>query len=312
MFIILYLYLFLIPVFTKSFSTNIYNFGNKIVNNKNLFMNNNNHNNINNANINNDKKYFLQLLDYNLELTKKLDLTPVKIEEPYEKLNTTDNSGVLYNYCYSNDKFRKVRFTYFDGDSQYQYFSIVIHPIYNYDIPIFNFEVILYNDEKIVYTLNMVKMAKSNIYNEKYVKPFMRIKNKYPELKENIAVRMSGYTIMGNYISEAILLGKFVHKSKDTGELLKLTDEVYMKENIYEKIIMPSFTKYLTTYLDFFDCPIFIHITEEVENIKNRHRIFDMKKAFVESKYDIRKCFDEKTYRNMLYNFFYKLETDSL
>jgi hypothetical protein len=175
-----------------------------------------------------------------------------------------------------------------------------MHPNYHYDIPIFNFEVILYNNEKTVYTLNMVKMDKSKIYDEKYVKPFMRIKSKYPELHENAAVKLSGYTIFGNYISEAILLGKFIHKKQD----LDSTCE------IYNNTVVPSFTEYIATYLEFFEKPIKIHSLDEIENIKNRHKLFDMKKAFVESRYDIRKCFQEDWYRSMLYDFFYELEKE--
>lgn len=296
--IIVYLYLYLLtPIFINSFNTfgNINNLIDKGIRiKKNIDMNND------------DNKYFLQLLNYNLDLTNKLELTPVKIESTFEKINTTKNNGYLYNYCYTSEKIRKMRFTYFDCKSKYQYFGLVIHPSYNYDIPIFNFEVILYNNEKIVCTLNMVKMDNSKKYNKKYVHPFMKIKSKYPELKENMAVKLSGYNIFGNYISEAILLGKFVHKNANKD----VNDEIYMKEKIYNDIIIQSFIDYMTCYIDFFDNPNLINKLDELENIKDRHKLFDMKKAFVETKYDIRKCFDETLYKSMLYNFFYKLENE--
>ncbi len=253
-----------------------------------------------NMNMNND--YFLKLLDYNLELTKNLELKTIQIDERFEKGNTKNDSGMIYNYCFTNKHFRKVRFTYFDGNSKFQYFGLVFHPIYNYDAPIFNFEIILCNNEKTVYTLNMVKMDNSKIYNEKYVKPFMKIKNKYPELKENLAVRLSGYNVFGNFISEAILLGKFMHNNNN--KKINSTDE------IYNNIVIPSFKEYLSTYLDFFDKPIYINLKEEVENIKNRQKLFDLKKAFVESRYDIRKCFDDEWYNAMLYDFFYEIEKE--
>lgn len=37
-----------------------------------------------------------------------------------------------------------------------------------------------------------------------------------------------------------------------------------------------------------------------------------MKKAFVESQYDMRKYFDDKWYNSMLYDFFYDLHLDDL
>jgi hypothetical protein len=247
-----------------------------------------------------NKNPFLKLLDYNLELTKKLEMTPVNMDEKFIEKKAIDDSCTLYNYCFENKDFRKARFTYFDGDSKYQYFGMVLHPRYNYEIPIFNFEIILYNNDKLVYTLNMVKMENCKLYNEKYVKPFMKIKEKYPDLKENLAVKLSGYNVMGNYISEAILIGRFFLKNKDE----KTIDE------IYNNIVISSYTDYILTYLDFFDKPVHVNSINELENIKNRHKLFDMKKAFVESSYDIRKCFEDEWYRDMLYNFFYKLEIE--
>lgn len=247
-----------------------------------------------------DKNEFIKILDYNLDLTKKLELKTMRIDERFEKGNLINDSGMIYNYCYNSKDFRKVRFTYLDGNSKFQYFGLVLHPIYEYDVPIFNFEVILYNNEKTVYTLNMIKMENTNSYNEKYVKPFISTKKKYPELKENLAVKLSGYNVFGNYISESILLGKFTHKTKDTN-----------KTNLYDNIIIPSFKEYITIYLDLIKDAKLVTSKEELENIKNRHKLFDMKKAFVESRYDIRKCFDDEWYRAMLYDFFYELEPDT-
>lgn len=287
MFLPTYIFLFILPAFISSFNNGHIN--RFKTSNVKIFMNDN------------PKNYFSQILDYNLEVTKKLGLNTVDIDERFIKDYTKDGSGTIQNYCFSNNYFRKVRFTYLDDNPKYQYFGLVMHPNYNYDIPIFNFEVILYNNEKTVYTLNMVKMDKSKIYNEKYVKPFMKIKNKYPELHENAAVKLSGYTIFGNHISEAILLGKFIHNKPDVNSV----------PEIYNSIVIPSFTEYISTYLDFFEKPIKIHLLDEIENIKNRHKLFDMKKAFVESRYDIRKCFQEDWYRSMLYDFFYELEKEN-
>ena len=243
---------------------------------------------------------FVKLLIYNVELTNKLGLKQMHINEIFEKRNLTNGDGTIYNYCYNNTNFRKVRFTYLDGNSNIQYFGLVLHPIYNYDIPIFNFEVILYNNKKTVYTLNMIKMKKSDEYNEKYVKPFMICKKKYPQLKENIAVKVSGYNVLGNYISESILLGKFIHDNKDMNSI----------DDIYDNIVIPSFREYIDIYLNLIKSANNINVSEEIENIKNRHKLFDMKKAFVESRYDIRKYFDDEWYRSMLYDFFYELKSD--
>jgi hypothetical protein len=288
MFLLIYLLISVLPFITTSFYSNGNNIHSKTnVQKIKLLMTNDN--------------VFLKLLDYNLNLTKKLELKSMRIDERFEKGNMTNDAGMIYNYCYSNKDFRKVRFTYLDGKSKIQYFGLVLHPIYDYDIPIFNFEVILYNNDKTVYTLNMIKMDNSNDYNEKYVKPFITTKKKYPQLKENLAVKLSGYNVFGNYISESILLGKFIHKHKDIDSI----------NEIYNDIIIPSFTEYMEIYLDLIKSTNRVITSKELENIKSRHKLFDMKKAFVESRYDIRNCFDDEWYRAMLYDFFYELEPDT-
>ena len=307
MFLLLYLFASALPFLTKSF----YGDTNKLINSNNAINDicNGICNGNGNCNANAQKMKlsmldynpFVKLLDYNLDLTKYLNLQPMHIDKQFERGNLINDSGVIYNYCYSNKDFRKVRFTYLDGKTKFQYFGLVLHPIYNYDMPIFNFEVILYNNDKTVYTLNMIKMDNSKKYNEKYVKPFMNCKKTYPDLQENMAVKLSGYKIFGNYISEAILLGKFTHKQKD----INATNE------IYDNIIIPSFTEYISIYLDLIKDALYINSVEEIESIKNRHKLFDMKKAFVESRYDIRKCFNDDWYRSMVYDFFYELELES-
>jgi len=246
-----------------------------------------------------DNAPFLNLLNYNLGITKKLNFTPVSIDEKFMTETTDNGFGILRNYCFSSKEFRKVRFTYLDMKSKIQYFGMVLHPAYNHDIPILNFELISYNNEKIVYIMNMVKMDNTKSYNDRYVVPFVDTKKKYPELKENIAIRMSNYSIFGNYISEAILLGNFVQKNEDNDKL----------ESIYNNVIFPSFEDFIGIYFGLFENATVIE-NDEIINIKNRHKLFDMKKAFVESRYDIRKYFDDKWYMSMVYDFFYDLKMD--
>ena len=244
-----------------------------------------------------DNAPFLNLLNYNLGITKKLNFTPLSIDEKFMTEKIHNGFGILRNYCFSSKEFRKVRFTYLDVKSKIQYFGMVLHPDYHYDLPILNFELISYNNEKIVYIMNMVKMDNTKSYNDRYVVPFMNAKTKYPDLKENIAIRMSNYSIFGNYISEAILLGNFVQKNEDSEKL----------ESVYNNVIFPSFEDFIGIYFGLFENASLLH-NDDLINIKNRHKLFDMKKAFVESRYDIRKYFDDKWYMSMVYDFFYDLK----
>lgn len=246
-----------------------------------------------------DNTPFLNLLNYNLEITKNLNFTPVSIDEKFMTEKTDNGFGILRNYCFQSKEFRKVRFTYLDMKSKIQYFGLVLHPECDYDAPILNFELISYNNEKIVYIMNMVKMDNTKSYNDRYVVPFIETKQKYPVLKENLAIKMSNYSIFGNYISEAILLGNFVQKNKDKEKL----------ENIYNQIVFPSFEDYLQIYFGLFENTTILN-SNDIINVKNRHKLFDMKKAFVESRYDIRNYFDDKWYVSMLYDFFYDLKLD--
>ena len=130
---------------------------------------------------------------------------------------------------------------------------------------------------------NCLKMDITKSYNDRYVIPFIDTKKKYPELKENIAIRMSNYSIFGNYISEAILLGNLVQKNEDNDKL----------ESVYNNVIFPSFEDFIGIYFGLFENVSLLH-NDDIINIKNRHKLFDMKKAFM----------------SMLYDFFYDLTLD--
>ena len=143
--------------------------------------------------------------------------------------------------------------------------------------------------------MNMVKMDNTMEYNKRYVQPFMNAKKSYPELKENIAVRLSNYSVFGNHISEAILLGKFSQR---------------VKPGIYENVVFPSFAEYLSIYLELIQNANIVEEDARIHEIMQRHKLFDMKKAFVESQYEIRKYFDDKWYNSIVYNMFYETNVD--
>lgn len=240
-----------------------------------------------------DKQICTKLLYHTLAIAQERNFASIDTDEENTFKNTAENDGIWKNYFFHSKDFRKVRFTHVDIESKLQYFSILLHPHYDYDAPIFNFELIAYKNKNVVYTMNMVKMNNTLEYNEKYVHPFMSTKKKYPELKENIAVRLSNYSVFGNHISEAILLGKFAKK-----------------QDVYENIVYPSFKEYLSIYLGLIDNATYIDNNVIIHEIMQRHKLFDMKKAFVESQYEIRNFFDNKWYKSIVYNVFYDTEVD--
>lgn len=242
-----------------------------------------------------DKNICTKLLYHNLAIAQENNFTSIDVDENYNFKHTCENDGVWKNYFFQSKDFRKIRFTHVDIESKVQYFSVLLHPQYHYDVPIFNFELIAYYNKNAVYTMNMVKMNNTMEYNKRYVMPFMNSKKNYPELKENIAVRLSNYSIFGNHISEAIMLGKFSEKHKS---------------NMYENVVFPSFMEYLSIYLELMKNSSYLTDDALVHEIMQRHKLFDMKKAFVESQYEIRKYFDDKWYNSIVYNMFYETNID--
>jgi hypothetical protein len=242
-----------------------------------------------------DKNICTKLLYHNLAIAQEHNFTSIDVDEPYMFKDTLEKDGIWKNYFFQSKDFRKIRFTHVDIESKVQYFSILLHPHFDYDVPIFNFELIAYYNKNAVYTMNMVKMDNTIEYNKRYVKPFMNVKKMYPELKENIAVRLSNYSVFGNHISEAILLGKFSQR---------------VKPGIYENVVFPSFVEYLSIYLELIQNANIVEEDARIHEIMQRHKLFDMKKAFVESQYEIRKYFDDKWYNSIVYNMFYETNVD--
>lgn len=242
-----------------------------------------------------DKNICTKLLYHNLVIAEECKCTSIDVDEDYNFKDTLEKNGVWKNYFFQSKDFRKIRFTHVDIESKVQYFSMLLQPHYHYNVPIFNFELIAYYNKNAVYTMNMVKMNNTVEYNKRYVMPFLDAKKNYPELKENMAVRLSNYSVFGNHISEAIMLGKFSEKHKSA---------------MYENVVFPSFVEYLSIYLELMKTSSYLTDDVRIHEIMQRHNLFDMKKAFIESQYGIRKYFDEKWYNSMVYNMFYETNID--
>ena len=61
---------------------------------------------------------YMPMLRHHLEMMKELDMTEVSIEEEFVYQNSKTRPARIASMCFQNDKFRKVRFTYFDaGDA---------------------------------------------------------------------------------------------------------------------------------------------------------------------------------------------------
>jgi hypothetical protein len=63
---------------------------------------------------------YMPVLDHHLEVMQQLGMEPVDLEEMFTARQSTIKEARIGSMCYQNEKFRKVRMTYFDGGDNVQ------------------------------------------------------------------------------------------------------------------------------------------------------------------------------------------------
>jgi hypothetical protein len=200
-----------------------------------------------------------------LNETKSEEL-PVKIE--FQNKISKIKNGIIQNYYFKNNYFRKIRLTYFKSDDK-EMLSCVWYPSYDYDCPILTIDLFNYDDKKTFFFLNLIEIYKSNIYEKKYIEPLFEIKKNYKKLHDDI-------DFSDKYISKSSLCGKL--------------------NNMEIRSFLPRvLEKYFKKYLTYF-------IKKPVDRyyIENKHREYNNFRENIDSYFLTKEYFDKDWYNRLI------------
>ena len=136
----------------------------------------------------NDNYLFDETSKFHLNIlnNSKFEEMPVKLDFQ-NKISKTKN-GIIQNYYFKNNNFRKVRLSYFKSDDT-QMFNSVWYPSYDYDSPILTIDLINFNKNESIIFVNLIEIYKNNIYEKKYINPLLEIKKNYTKLNSYTSKR---------------------------------------------------------------------------------------------------------------------------
>jgi hypothetical protein len=212
----------------------------------------------------------------NIKYIEKYNLTELPANN-YFDLKYGDSNSILQTHNFYNNHFRKVRLTYFKSDDK-ELFSSIWYPSYNYDCPILNMDLVKFSHNISLCFINLIEIYNSKEYYNNYIKPFMEIKNDYPELSESTSKQLLPFK---NFLSKAMLYGHIYNNS----------------------LIDTSVSNALDRYLDeygkmFIRRPVIRYHIEEV------HQDYNKLKHGIDKNFIMKDYFDKKWYEQLIDNYY--------
>jgi 15,16-dihydrobiliverdin:ferredoxin oxidoreductase len=227
----------------------------------------------------NDNYLFDKISKLHLKILNESNFEEMYVKLDFRNKESKINNGVIQNYYFKNNYFRKVRLSYFKSDNV-QTFSSIWYPSYDYDIPILTLDLVNLGNDKSILFLNLIEMYNNDVYHIKYIHPLLEIKKNYT--KFNINYKNLSIFLMNN--------SKYLSKSLLYGNLNKIETD-----NLLSEILEKYYTKYLNYFLK---KPI------DRYYIENKHIEYNNVRKKYESNFLIKKYFDNDWYDRLMTEYY--------
>jgi len=189
------------------------------------------------------------------ELFKHFNLEKRAIP-PGLEFNQSDrgkNQATIQSWCYQSPQLRKIRYTYIDAGESAQIFNSVIYPAHNYDIPLLGIDFLTFGKVKNLVVLDFLPLFNDRAYQDKYVEPMAKIRDRYRDLAQNIPMK---FYDANRYFSKYILFAK--------------TD----KETIVKRLF-PAYKEYIQLYWQILEDAEALTEPQEIDRIVAAQKDYD-------------------------------------
>lgn len=197
---------------------------------------------------------YMPMLRMQLELMKSMGFQEEQIDEQFVYRTSAVKPARIGNIAFKNDKFRKVRMTYFDAGDNVQVFNSLWYPSFEYDIPLLGMDLISLGKGRILSVIDFQPLHPTAEYSGKYISHLTPTRNKYPDLQGTLSGKIYDDT---SFFSKNMLFGRFTDESKLT------------------PVVLPAFTDYLREYVALMDRAVPDHRPESMAVVKQRQTAYD-------------------------------------
>jgi len=201
---------------------------------------------------------YMPMLVEQLMHVQELKMEEVPLSDHIALKQSKIKPARIQNLCFQNDKFRKIRMTYFDAGDNVQVFNTLWYPHYHYDLPLLGVDLISLGKNRVLTVVDFQPLHPTKEYFDRYISHLSTIRKNYPDLQGTLSGKIYNDT---SFFSANMLFGRFSDESK------------------LQSVVQPAFTEYLKEYLQLMDKAEPNYSPETMELVKQRHTAYDIYSA---------------------------------
>ena len=227
---------------------------------------------------------YMPMLAKQLEVMAQLGMVEEPLPESFAYRTSTVKPARIGNVCFHNDRFRKVRLTYFDAGDSVQVFNALWYPKFEYDMPMLGIDLISLGKGRVLTVVDFQPLHPTADYHAKHIAPLTAIRNKYPDLQGTLSGKIYDDTSFFRYVcvlhgfrcfcglnpllttppvprpllsSKNMLFGRFTDESK------------------LESVVRPAFCEYLDAYVAAMAVAVPDARPDSMEAVRQRQAAYD-------------------------------------
>jgi len=181
-----------------------------------------------------------------------------EVSEQFVYSTSSIKPARIGNMVFSNDKFRKVRLTYFDAGDAVQVFNSLWYPSYQYDVPLFGVDLISLNKNRVLSVVDYQPLYPTKEYSAKYIDHMKPVRDKYVDLQGQLSGKIYDDT---SFFSSQMLFGRFGDEEK------------------LEPVVLPAYTEYLHAYMELMNNATPDSSNDSMKRVEQRQQAYDQYSA---------------------------------
>eukprot|EP00607_Mallomonas_marina_P000162 CAMPEP_0182428094 /NCGR_PEP_ID=MMETSP1167-20130531/21015_1 /TAXON_ID=2988 /ORGANISM="Mallomonas Sp, Strain CCMP3275" /LENGTH=315 /DNA_ID=CAMNT_0024610765 /DNA_START=172 /DNA_END=1119 /DNA_ORIENTATION=+ len=154
---------------------------------------------------------YMDMLKTQLDLIRKLKMEEVPLEDKFTYKTSDKKNARMASLHFKNDRFRKVRMSYFDAGNSVQVFNSLWYPSYEYDSPLLGLDLISIGPSRVMSVCDFQPLHPTQEYSTKHIEHLSPIREKYPDLHGTLSGKIYDDT---SFFSKNMLFGRFTDESK--------------------------------------------------------------------------------------------------
>lgn len=201
---------------------------------------------------------YMDATTHQLNIMKEYNFISNDVEEKFYTRTSDVKPAQIANMKFSNDIFRNVRMTYFDGGDGVQVYNSLFYPSYEYDLPLLGIDLISLGRKRVLAVVDFQPLHPTEEYSNKYIDHLTPIREKYESLQGTLSGKIYDDT---SFFSKNMLFGRYSDESKVDSD------------------VIPAFKEYLNAYMNMAKDAVPVFDDSRMAEVKERQKAYDVYSA---------------------------------